>query len=67
VPAKKSGDFAKFRQQALAARKQAFKNYGSYKSVRSEGDRYIVTFDRGELGLEFQLDAQGRIASLSVK
>ena len=59
--------FAQLRKQALAGRKQAFKRYGSYKSVRQEGDNYIVTFTKGEMILVFQLDDQERIAGLGVK
>jgi hypothetical protein len=63
----KPEQFSKFRKQALAGRQQAFKKYGAYKSVRSEGNECIVTFAKGEMTLVFQLDAQGRIASLGLK
>jgi hypothetical protein len=59
--------FSKFRKQALAARQQAFKKYGAYKSVQRQGNECIVTFAKGEMTLVFQLNTDGRITSLGIK
>lgn len=60
--------FNQFRQQALQSREFILKLYGSYKNVRSQSSsRYIATFERRELGLDFKLDRQGRIAGISAK
>jgi hypothetical protein len=55
------GQFGRFRQQASELREFSLELYGSYRSVHHQGDRYIITFDRGEVALEFTVDLQGRI------
>ena len=55
------GQFSRFRQQAWELREFSLELYGSYRSVYNQGDRYIITFDRGEVALEFTVDLQGRI------
>ncbi len=60
--------FGKFRQQALDSRSLILKLYGAYQSVRRESSNsYVVTFQRNELGIQFKLDSQGRIADISAK
>jgi hypothetical protein len=63
----KADNFSKFRKQALGGRQQLLKRYGSYQSVRNEGNNYIVTFAKGKMTLVFRLNPQGQIASLGVK
>ncbi len=55
------GQFDKFRQQALELREFLLQFYGDYRSVADRGNRYIITFDRGEVALEFAIDLQGRM------
>jgi hypothetical protein len=65
---KDPGKFDEFRKQALDARNIAFTLFGAYKRVRSQSNTsYIATFDRRELGIEFQLDSLGRITAISTK
>jgi hypothetical protein len=66
APSKQPGGFPKFRKQALGARQQAFKTYGAYQSVRNEGEVYIASFAKGEVRLKFELNEQGRIASINL-
>ncbi len=62
------GKFGEFHKQALDARNIAFTLFGAYKNVRSQSNtRYIATFDRRELAIEFQLDSSGRITAISAK
>jgi hypothetical protein len=64
---KEPDKFAEFRQQALDSRQLILTLYGEYKTVRLEGSKYIATFERRELGLEFKLDSQGRVMAISAK
>jgi hypothetical protein len=64
---RKPEKFAEFRQQALDSRQLILTLYGAYKTVRLEGSKYIATFERRELGLEFKLDSQGRVMAISAK
>ena len=65
---KKAIKFEEFRKQAVDARNLVLKLYGSYQNVRSESSsKYIATFDRRQLVIEFKLDSQGRIAGISAQ
>jgi hypothetical protein len=67
--------FAEFRKQALDSRQLILTLCCAYKTVRLEGSQYIATFVgeaspkeiRRELGLEFKLDSQGRVMTISAK
>ena len=60
--------FIEFRKQALDSRNFILKLYGAYQNVRVEsGSKYVAVFERKELGIEFTLDKQGRIAGISAK
>ena len=61
------GSFEKFKEQALQSRKLVLTLYGAYKLVRKDGNDYIAVFERRELGIQFKLDKQGRIAGISTK
>jgi hypothetical protein len=65
---KENFKFEEFQKQALDARNLVLKLYGSYQNVRSESSsKYIATFDRRKLIIEFKLDSQGRIAGISAQ
>jgi hypothetical protein len=60
--------FDAFRKQALESRIFMLKLYGAYQNVRAESSsKYVATFEKKELGLEFTLDKQGRIAGIAAK